>query len=220
MMMLPILIGLSGTLAGFGWAMVLRQHHIASNPLSDEGAQGSKATVTVRISDDPKIVARTDRVVVAVAVVSVRGSAVPKAGATVLAPVDGWLELIPGQQVSAVFTVSEPRRPDLTVATLTTSERADRLCVVHRPISDGQTRYGRSFGRCPRRRWGSRSPGLLPGLVLGDTSALSDDLKDNFRTCGLTHLTAVSGANFAIIIGALLLVVRWLGAGPRPAVAL
>ena len=219
MMLLPILIGLSGTLAGFGWAMVLRQHHIASNPLSDEGAQGSKATVTVRISDDPKIVARTNRIVVAVSVVSVRGSAVPKAGATVLAPVDGWLELIPGQQVSAVFKLSEPRRPDLTVATLTTSSAPK---VVRGPPAYQRWAVAvrAQFRQVSSQALGEPESGLLPGLVLGDTSALSDDLKDNFRTCGLTHLTAVSGANFAIIIGALLLVVRWLGAGPRPAVAL
>jgi competence protein ComEC len=39
------------------------------------------------------------------------------------------------------------------------------------------------------------SRGLLPGLVLGDTSALPGDLEEAMRVAGLTHLTAVSGAN-------------------------
>jgi competence protein ComEC len=37
--------------------------------------------------------------------------------------------------------------------------------------------------------------GLLPGLVVGDTSRMPPQLVDDFRTAGLTHLVAVSGAN-------------------------
>ncbi|MEV7024742.1 ComEC/Rec2 family competence protein, partial [Kitasatospora sp. NPDC093558] len=46
--------------------------------------------------------------------------------------------------------------------------------------------------------------GLLPGLVVGDTSRLSDDLLDAFRATDLVHLVAVSGANLAIVLGVLL----------------
>ena len=45
---------------------------------------------------------------------------------------------------------------------------------------------------------------LLPGLVVGDTSAQSRALADDLRTSGLSHLTAVSGANVAIVLGAVL----------------
>ncbi|MFF4378623.1 ComEC/Rec2 family competence protein [Kitasatospora sp. NPDC001547] len=48
------------------------------------------------------------------------------------------------------------------------------------------------------------SRGLLPGLVVGDTSRLPDDLEDAFRATDLVHLVAVSGANLAILLGALL----------------
>jgi len=41
--------------------------------------------------------------------------------------------------------------------------------------------------------------GLLPGLVIGDTSRVSRSLNDDMRTTGLTHLVAVSGANLAIV---------------------
>ena len=53
--------------------------------------------------------------------------------------------------------------------------------------------------------------GLLPGLVLGDTSRLPADLQADFRTAGLTHLVAVSGANLAIVSGFVLLLGRWGG---------
>ncbi|MFJ2778336.1 MULTISPECIES: ComEC/Rec2 family competence protein [unclassified Kitasatospora] len=46
--------------------------------------------------------------------------------------------------------------------------------------------------------------GLLPGLVVGDTSRLPDDLRDAFRATDMAHLVAVSGANLAIVLGVLL----------------
>ncbi len=39
-------------------------------------------------------------------------------------------------------------------------------------------------------------------------------LQENFRSTGMTHLTAVSGANVAIILGVVLYAVRWARAGP------
>jgi competence protein ComEC len=49
---------------------------------------------------------------------------------------------------------------------------------------------------------------LLPGLVLGDTRAQSPQLVDDLRVSGLSHLTAVSGANLAIVLGAVLWALR------------
>lgn len=50
--------------------------------------------------------------------------------------------------------------------------------------------------------------GLLPGLAVGDTRAVPAELSDDMRVSGLSHLTAVSGANCAIVVGA----VFWLSA--------
>jgi competence protein ComEC len=46
----------------------------------------------------------------------------------------------------------------------------------------------------------SDAAALLPGLVVGDNSAQSDALVNNLRISGLGHLTAVSGANVAILL--------------------
>lgn len=46
--------------------------------------------------------------------------------------------------------------------------------------------------------------GLLPGLVVGDTSRLPEELSEDFRATDLGHLTAVSGANLAIVLTVLL----------------
>lgn len=60
---------------------------------------------------------------------------------------------------------------------------------------------------------------LLLGLTIGDDSRVPDDVVEDFRASGLSHLTAVSGANLAIALGALFLVLRALGAGRRTQIA-
>ncbi len=57
--------------------------------------------------------------------------------------------------------------------------------------------------------------GLLVGFVTGDTRLLSDHTAEAMRATGLTHLTAVSGSNVAIVIGGVLAVVYALGVGVR-----
>ena len=52
--------------------------------------------------------------------------------------------------------------------------------------------------------------GLLPGLVLGDTSMVDARLAADMKTTGLTHLTAVSGANLAILAALILFLMKWV----------
>ena len=46
---------------------------------------------------------------------------------------------------------------------------------------------------------GGDAGALIPGMVIGDTAQQSADFKNDMRRAGLTHLVAVSGANFAIV---------------------
>lgn len=55
--------------------------------------------------------------------------------------------------------------------------------------------------------------GLLPGLAVGDTRAVPAELNVDMRTSGLSHLTAVSGANCAIVVGALFWLTACCGGG-------
>jgi competence protein ComEC len=43
--------------------------------------------------------------------------------------------------------------------------------------------------------------GLVPGLAVGDTSAVSTQLDADMKQSSLSHLTAVSGANCALVVG-------------------
>jgi len=55
---------------------------------------------------------------------------------------------------------------------------------------------------------------VVEGVVLGEDSGLSDELRRRFRASGLYHLLAVSGQNVALVAGSVLLLV-WLVGMPR-----
>ena len=61
-------------------------------------------------------------------------------------------------------------------------------------------------------RWASaEQAGLVPSLVVGDVSRLSQTTKDDFQTTGLTHLTAVSGTNLTLMLAFLLPLAKRIG---------
>lgn len=57
--------------------------------------------------------------------------------------------------------------------------------------------------------------GLLPGLAIGDTTRVSEPLDAAMKASSLSHLTAVSGANCAVVVGGVLAIAALLGA-PLP----
>lgn len=60
-----------------------------------------------------------------------------------------------------------------------------------------------------------RFGGLLPGLVDGDTVYLDASLRRDMQDTSLTHLTAVSGANLALVAGFILYIARGIGVRRR-----
>lgn len=57
--------------------------------------------------------------------------------------------------------------------------------------------------------------GLLPALVIGDTSLTPPDLTDAMLATGMSHLSAVSGSNITIVLGGVLLLASGVGLGRR-----
>jgi competence protein ComEC len=53
--------------------------------------------------------------------------------------------------------------------------------------------------------------GLLPGLVVGDTAGIDEQLLQDARTTGLAHLLAVSGSHFTLVGGVVLVLLRPIG---------
>jgi len=61
---------------------------------------------------------------------------------------------------------------------------------------------------------------LLAGFLLGDTRGVPQELTDQFRAAGLTHLTAVSGENVAFVMALFAPVLRRAGLRGRVVLAL
>ncbi|MDG3013267.1 ComEC/Rec2 family competence protein [Speluncibacter jeojiensis] len=208
---------------GYAVAIALRAHAVTATQSAIAGHVGG-AHLTATLTDDPRplpadtgapgrvlVRARLDTVRFGNRTTRVHGAIV------VFAPADGWRGLLPGQHVRFSGGVRPPSRADLTVATVQTADpptRIGRPSWIQRAAGSIRSAFA---ARC-HRVLAPNEAGLLPGLVLGDVSALPDRVRDQFTTAGLTHLTAVSGSNFAIVCGAVLLLVRPLG--PRPAAVL
>ncbi len=134
----------------------------------------------------------------------------------VFAPVLGFSEWSTGRPGSFRARITRPTRSDLTVAVLSatgepTLGNASPVHRVARAVRSG-------FADTAREALPADQAAILPALVLGDTSALTNQTAEEFRASGLTHLTAVSGANVTIVCGAVLFAAGLVG--PRVAVAL
>jgi competence protein ComEC len=111
------------------------------------------------------------------------------------------VHFLPGSKITgsgSVLATSERRVAALISArsTLQQTEKTDPLNRLAGTI--------RATFRKSARSIGGTSGALIPGLVLGDTSLESTEFQLDMRRSGLTHLTAVSGENFAIIASFLL----------------
>ncbi len=130
----------------------------------------------------------------------------------VLATAPGWEDLLPSQHVSTSGKLALPRAADTVAAVVfvrTAPASVGAPSLLQRAA--GHLRAGlrdAASGLAGPRR------GLLPGLVLGDTSNLDDKVRKDFQAAGMSHLVAVSGANCAIIIAAATIVVRRSRSGP------
>jgi competence protein ComEC len=94
--------------------------------------------------------------------------------------------------------------------------------VCHKGVAGSPTlrlgdRVRQSLLRVLQDALGPREVGLAQGLLLGDRTALSDDVEDAFRRTGLMHVLAVSGLHLGIILAGAWFALR--RAGVRAAVA-
>jgi competence protein ComEC len=134
------------------------------------------------------------------------------ARALVLGSDPGWRGLLPGQRVTTKGKLLPPRAGDLRSAVV--AVRQPPTLVGRPPWTQRAAGVLRAGLQRACRPLPDDVGGLLPGLVVGDTSRLDPALEADFKTTGMTHLMAVSGSNVAIILGVVLLAVRWTRAGP------
>lgn len=223
-----VVLAVGGVAAALALVVGTQAWQVAHHPLRVAAEHGSMATVVVHLSDDPKAVASPNyggqqphpqRVVVHAELegAHVAGHQWRTGGRVVLlAPAQGWNGLLPGQRVRATGLLAASDRSDLTVAVLRVRGGAEVLSAptaVQRVAERLRSGLRRTAGVLD-----PESAGLLPGLVVGDTSAMVPTVDAEFRVAGLTHLIAVSGENVAILCGAVLGLARLARLGPRTAV--
>lgn len=190
---------------------------------------GEHATVTAElvVRDDPRAAdaaaGRQPVFVVAAELAWLRGTepgavrVETSARILVLAADAGWRPLLPGQRVSTTGRLLPPRGGDLRAAVLSAVGAPQlRGAAPWAQRAAGSLRAGLQRACAPLP---DEPGGLLPGLVVGDTSRLDRAVEDDFRTTGMTHLVAVSGSNVAIVVGLVLLLARWGRAEPWLAAA-
>ena len=93
----------------------------------------------------------------------------------------------------------DPGRPELAMLTVTSLE-----VVAHAGRVAQAAEHLRSGLRAAVDPTPADARGLLPGLVIGDTSRTPPDLTEAMQATGMTHLTAVSGSNIAVVGGMML----------------
>jgi len=133
----------------------------------------------------------------------------------------GWQGLSAGQRVrlSGRLAAADPGEEPAAVVTAVGAPRA---------VADGAWPWRladlvRASLRNACQGLPERAGGLLPSLVDGDTASLPDALRSDLTAAGLSHLTAVSGANLAIMAQSALWVagaLRWPRAVRLPLLAL
>jgi competence protein ComEC len=135
-------------------------------------------------------------------------------GVLLFAPADGWADLVPGQRVRARVGVAPPRDGEPIVAVLAARGPPTRIGGPG-PVQEAAAELRDGLARSAGRVLEPRPAGLLPGLAVGDTRAMDPVLTDEFRRAGLAHLTAVSGANVAIVLACVLWPLRRRAADRR-----
>lgn len=125
---------------------------------------------------------------------------------------DGWAPVRHGSLLQVSGHLTRAARADDVLATL---RAAGPPAVVEAP--------GRGAALVGRLREGllevtedlaADHRGLVVGAAIGATDAIPDELRQAMRDAGLTHVTAVSGAHFAVVAVAVLAVTGALRAPP------
>lgn len=207
--------------SAFACAGAWREYQVGAHPLRSVPAAATVEVVMVP-RDDPKPVRSSGSGRGRLWVVHgelrefrYRDQVVRGGGAVVvLAAGPAWAELLPGQPIEFRARPAPPRSHDLTVVTLRPVDEPDTAGPL--PWWQAAADSVRSgLVAAAGRALAPDAAGLLPALVAGDTSALSDRVHDDFVVAGLQHLTVVSGANFSILLTAVLAITRLLTFGPR-----
>lgn len=224
----PAFCGLAGAVLACAAAAAagtgLRLSAVESGPVREAARAGTRAPIEAVVTGDPVVKPSERRRIV---LLRARAEAIRLQGRTVrvrvpvllIATEDAWRALVPGQRIQATARLSPPRHAELLAAVAIV--RGPPVVVAEPSAVRRAAERVRASLRAACDVLAPDQRGVLPGMVVGDTSRLDPELAADFTAAGLTHLMVVSGANLAIVAGAVLTLCRLAGLGRRraPAVA-
>ena len=195
----------AGLGAGVAASVAVRVHDRERASIAEYDGRGS-VEVLLEIdewprqrSGDPGGHLDASRVLVAATAVAVRSD--PPTGVhgavLLLGATHDLGALVPGEHVVIRSTVLRSTRPGLVAAVLIGAGEP-RVLERAPPYFRAAAAVRRSLAAVAGQSLPVDAAGLLPALVLGDESATLPTVRGDFQDSGLTHLTAVSGANVAI----------------------
>jgi competence protein ComEC len=196
-------------------SVAVRAEAHSTGPVARLAEQRAVAAFTARVTSDP--VSRPGRygdyVVVRLTVQEVTGRGHRFAVRTrvVLVGDEPWADVQLGALVRGTARLAPPDRPD--VGAVLTGPSPPEVVGAPPGVLVGAEAVRRGIRESVRGSPEARA--LVPALVVGDDRRMSSDVVEAFRTCGLTHLTAVSGTNLTLVVGFLLLVARGVGVRGR-----
>ena len=220
-------------LLGVLLAVGLRNAGTGSSQLEQAVAQGQDMAVTLEVATAPRQLEGGNgppRVLFDAFVVhaTVRGRIM--SGRLPIRVVAGaaWAGLQPGERAWTAGKITTAEASDRVAGILHPSTDPIAATALHDNAEAGRVGRGsggengtqavvasmrKAWQGSVERAWASSSPdtaGLLPGMVMGERSGMGSGLNDAMKTVGLTHLTAVSGANCTLVLASLMLVLRSL----------
>ncbi|GGL01965.1 competence protein ComEC [Planomonospora parontospora subsp. antibiotica] len=212
------MIAVLGCVAATAATVAFRVHAADTGPVADLVRKGASATAEAVLTDDPRetrgqaSVFRRESFVVPArieTVVTAAGRTRVRAPVVLLTSGKEWRPLLPSQRIEIRGRFGPAESGELLAA----------VVLVRDPprVLSGPSAVQNAAGvfRAGLRAAADVLPpdrrGLLPGLVVGDVSRMDEGVRADFKAAGLSHLTAVSGANLAVVAGAAVALARTAG---------